>query len=595
MKEKNNNEYSNSKPKALNSKIQTLTSDRKGITLIALVVTVIVLLILSGVTINMVFSDGGIIKRAQSLKEAQEKAALMEKLELVKFNLEITKRADGKITPNDFFEELKNLGIITDANPGGENIEILPDKDENGNTIYQITTEDDKIIEVVIPEDENEDIKIEYQGKADSLPPKIRIGNITKTTNSIHLEVEVTRIESGDKISYYYKEHTDENYITFKENLEEQTIDIEGLEAGGTYVIKIVATNENGQTQKETQGILLGELPTGTITVKSGPTWVGDGTATLELQTSAAVGYIEYQVVTEGEISGKDDLDDTKWVKYIETITSLEHNNIVFARLTDGVSATDDYLSVEVKDSIEPIVELTLGTVTTKEINVTVISSDSESGMDASPTYSYYIKKSSDTNYLASATASGTFATYKFENLDDGTEYDVKVTVQDRALNEGHNEELKIATSGIDGATEGLTTGTITASTTWQGDGTATVTLTKNVSDESLYIEYQTTKEGTKSGWKTYDGAITGVKHNDLVEARLTDGKNAGNEASIQINDSIVPEIATGLEDATSKTITTDEVITLTIGLSDLQSGINASQSKWVFNTTSTNISATDI
>jgi len=56
-----------------------------------------------------------------------------------------------------------------------------------------------------------------------------------------------------------------------------------------------------------------------------------------------------------------------------------------------------------------------------------------------------------------------------------------------------------------------------------------------------------------------------------------------------------VPEIATGLEDATSKTITTDEVITLTIGLSDLQSGINASQSKWVFNTTSTNISATDL
>ena len=43
----------------------------RGITLIALVVTIVVLLILAGVTINAVFSDSGIIKKAQ---EAQNKA-----------------------------------------------------------------------------------------------------------------------------------------------------------------------------------------------------------------------------------------------------------------------------------------------------------------------------------------------------------------------------------------------------------------------------------------------------------------------------------------------------------------------------------------
>ena len=46
-------------------------SMQKGITLIALVVTIVVLLILAGVTINAVFSDSGIIKKAQ---EAQDKA-----------------------------------------------------------------------------------------------------------------------------------------------------------------------------------------------------------------------------------------------------------------------------------------------------------------------------------------------------------------------------------------------------------------------------------------------------------------------------------------------------------------------------------------
>ena len=42
---------------------------QKGITLIALVVTIVVLLILAGVGINAVFSDNGIIKRANSAQE----------------------------------------------------------------------------------------------------------------------------------------------------------------------------------------------------------------------------------------------------------------------------------------------------------------------------------------------------------------------------------------------------------------------------------------------------------------------------------------------------------------------------------------------
>lgn len=47
------------------------------ITLIALIVTILVLLILEGVSINAVFSDDGIIKRAQDaqnkIDEAQQK------------------------------------------------------------------------------------------------------------------------------------------------------------------------------------------------------------------------------------------------------------------------------------------------------------------------------------------------------------------------------------------------------------------------------------------------------------------------------------------------------------------------------------------
>ena len=46
----------------------------RGITLIALVVTIVVLLILAGVSVNAIFSDNGIIKRAQEAQSKMDEA-----------------------------------------------------------------------------------------------------------------------------------------------------------------------------------------------------------------------------------------------------------------------------------------------------------------------------------------------------------------------------------------------------------------------------------------------------------------------------------------------------------------------------------------
>ena len=46
--------------------------NNKGITLVALVVTIVVLLILAGVSINLVLEDNGIVKRAQDAKNKTE-------------------------------------------------------------------------------------------------------------------------------------------------------------------------------------------------------------------------------------------------------------------------------------------------------------------------------------------------------------------------------------------------------------------------------------------------------------------------------------------------------------------------------------------
>lgn len=50
----------------------------KGITLVALIITIIVLLILAGVTLNMVMGDNGIIKKAQIAKEKTNQAVKNE-------------------------------------------------------------------------------------------------------------------------------------------------------------------------------------------------------------------------------------------------------------------------------------------------------------------------------------------------------------------------------------------------------------------------------------------------------------------------------------------------------------------------------------
>ena len=62
--------------------VKKLKQANIGITLIALVVTIVILLILAGITINLVFSDNGIIKKAQIAKNEVEVSTIKEALEL---------------------------------------------------------------------------------------------------------------------------------------------------------------------------------------------------------------------------------------------------------------------------------------------------------------------------------------------------------------------------------------------------------------------------------------------------------------------------------------------------------------------------------
>lgn len=71
--------------------------ESKGITLQALVVTIILLIILAGIALNMVIGEDGILIRAKDSKRTQDVARISEKLELEKGKVGIDNEYKAKL------------------------------------------------------------------------------------------------------------------------------------------------------------------------------------------------------------------------------------------------------------------------------------------------------------------------------------------------------------------------------------------------------------------------------------------------------------------------------------------------------------------
>ena len=84
---------------------------KRGITLIALVVTIVVLIILAGISIGVLTGDNGIIDEAHTAKEDTEIASWEEQIDVAIIDAENKHRNP---TLDDVKEELKNKGVIDD-------------------------------------------------------------------------------------------------------------------------------------------------------------------------------------------------------------------------------------------------------------------------------------------------------------------------------------------------------------------------------------------------------------------------------------------------------------------------------------------------
>ena len=83
----------------------------KGITLIALVITIIVLLILAGVSISMLTGENGILTQAQKAKNETETAAVKEEQKL-DLTMAILQEQQGLVPgkKDDSKKEINNQG-----------------------------------------------------------------------------------------------------------------------------------------------------------------------------------------------------------------------------------------------------------------------------------------------------------------------------------------------------------------------------------------------------------------------------------------------------------------------------------------------------
>ena len=89
----------------------------RGITLIALVITIVVLLILAGVSINAIFSENGIIKRAKDAQNKMDQAVENDQKGINELSNWLDSKTNGSSGGNTTLKSYEEAG--KDANNNG--------------------------------------------------------------------------------------------------------------------------------------------------------------------------------------------------------------------------------------------------------------------------------------------------------------------------------------------------------------------------------------------------------------------------------------------------------------------------------------------
>ena len=215
------------------------------------------MLILAGVSINLVVGDNGILgqSRTSSQRYNEKQAEEKLKVELSGTTTELLERGEDSNLTN-IVEEFKQdkqtvVDIIEIKYAGTSKLgpDVVVDKDQKID--YILVEVDSYVFE--LKEDAKGHIEIKGSGTANEIAPAVEM-NITSTTNKLTAKV-VTRRNQDGKIDYYIRENKENvdleeetGYELIKEGTDEdKEFTFENLKQNVKYDIKVVATAPNGK------------------------------------------------------------------------------------------------------------------------------------------------------------------------------------------------------------------------------------------------------------------------------------------------------------------------------------------------------------
>ena len=221
----------------------------RGITLVALIVTIIILIILATISIGALFGENGLIKKANDAKTLYEQEAELERLQMIKaVVLADTEAYSGKLNSENYIEELIKQGI-TDG-------DHVTEKDG----VYTVVTDTGHTVTIYDDPDGNNDVEIEMgEMKDGQVVITAKIKNVTRTSGRNSLQVNVTlstNNKTGVTYNYYYRVKDEGgNYQEASLNSTDGSYTIEGLKENTNYEIKVELL-KNGQVVDTKEGIV---------------------------------------------------------------------------------------------------------------------------------------------------------------------------------------------------------------------------------------------------------------------------------------------------------------------------------------------------
>lgn len=425
-----------------------------GITLLALVVTIIVMLILAGVALRLGIGDNGIIGLTGNTVDEYTNASEQEQEGLNRFTDEFNQILnEGRPGGEDNTDE--NITIdtrptisIVGWNQGvGGIVEISP---LAGCTIQYKIGRTGQWTEYIgqVNVDNGDTIFARYKNEEgvsassskiveDTTGPNVNITSLTVDGGEISIMVTAQDNEMGmpnpPTYNYYIKLHNDTYYESVGHNTTGEFTFTE-LKGNEQYDIRVSTTDLAGNQGSTTSNSQTGE----TVEI---PTLVVDENIFFDLSPEGpTTGNVDVTIRVEPALEAPLYLEYSKngndWYRY-EGPVEMTDNGRVYAKVNDGKGNTSNVVYVDVTniDRTKPEASVQVTNTTSKSITVSVTPTV---GTDL--TYEYYIKAEGENDYRRDNKDNednDKNATHIFEKLDDGTNYDIRVTFTTAIGNSG--------------------------------------------------------------------------------------------------------------------------------------------------------------